>query len=478
MLFGIETFLHALFVFSCAYYFMSAMQWYSYKLERIVLHYHRYDWHFYFFIIPLVTYYILSSPYVYALYVLHPILMILWMRKIDKKLVFTGRIKRYMLFLGFALLFQTLMNASFESVFKLGVIIPLLIAHLFSLAFETIAFEGYKKAAQKKLALMPKLKVVAITASYGKTSIKNFLAQILSSAFNVYATPRSVNTLGGIVKDINEALPASTEIYIVEAGARAKGDIYDITTLVHPHIAIVGSIGEQHIEYFKTLENIRNTKMELLVSQRLERAFVHSSASVLENEHITFFGEDIQDLKATLDGISFSLLLDGQKTDFTCNLLGGFNAINLAAAIHVAHALGISIEKIQTAIVNLKGVEHRLQRIEAGGKLIIDDSFNGNLEGMLSSYELVSTYEGRKVIITPGLVESTPEANTLLAQKIDTIFDTVIITGKSNAAILEQHIHRAEKIVLQDKTLLQSILSQKTFSGDLILFSNDAPSFV
>lgn len=61
-----------------------------------------------------------------------------------------------------------------------------------------------------------------------------------------------------------------------------------------------------------------------------------------------------------------------------------------------------------------------------------------------------------------------------MAQKIDTIFDTVIITGKSNAAILEQHIHRAEKIVLQDKTLLQSILSQKTVHQGFDSILNDA----
>ncbi len=478
MTFIVEQFLYTVFVLSAAYYFMSALQWYSYKLERIIFHYHRYDWHVYFFLIPLLAHYVLMAPYSYILYSVYPLTLFLWARKIDKKLVFTGRVKRYGLFLGLILLLQIMVYAHCEVCGKLGVIIPLFLAHLLSLVFETIAFEGYKKEARKKLALQSNMKVIAITASYGKTSIKNFLAQILSTTFSVYATPRSVNTLGGIVKDINENLPPLSEIYIVEAGARAKGDIYDITTLVHPHIAIVGSIGEQHIEYFKTLDNIRNTKMELLASNRLEKAFVHTSAHVLENEKVILFGDDIEDLKATLEGISFSLTLDGQKTDFTCNLLGGFNAINLAAAIHVAYALGVPVFKIQEAISKLKGVEHRLQKIEAGGKLIIDDSFNGNLEGMLSSYELVSTYSGRKVIITPGLVESTPEANALIAQKMDTVFDMVIITGKSNLAVLDENIHHAEKIILHDKALLQSLLAEKTLFGDLILFSNDAPSFV
>ena len=474
----IDMVLHTVFVLFLAYYFMSAMQWYSYKLERIVFHYHRYDWHLYFFIFPLIIYYILNVPYVYALYLLYPVAIFLWAKKLDKKLVFTPRVKRFYLFLIGLLIFQALLYSQCNVCIKEGVVIPILVAHLVSVAFEAMAFEGYKKSARAKLHDMSQMKVVAITASYGKTSIKNFLAQILSTSFRVYATPRSVNTLGGIVKDINESLPKETQIYIVEAGARAKGDIHEIASLVDPHIVVVGSIGEQHIEYFKTLENIRNTKMEILDSKRLEHAFVHHSANVSGNTNITIFGEDIKNLNSSLQGISFSLVLEGKEVPFKCNLLGSFNAINVAAAIHVAYKLGLSLEHIQMAISNLKGVEHRLQKIEAGGKLIIDDSFNGNLEGMLGSYELVSSYEGRKVIITPGLVESTPEANTLLAKTIDAIFDVVIITGKSNMDVLNNNIHKAEKIILHDKGQLQACLAEKTVSGDLILFSNDAPSFI
>lgn len=457
---------------------MSAMQWYSYRLERVVFHFHRYAWHGYFFLIPLCLYYLLPVLFVYGLYLLYPIILFVWARQLDKKLVFTARVKRFFLFLLFGLIFQALLCLQFEICSKLGVVLPILIAHFASVIFEKIAFEGFKKEARTKLQRMPHLKVVAITASYGKTSIKNFLAHILSSSFSVYATPRSVNTLGGIVKDINESLPIDTHVYIVEAGARERGDIDEIARLVNPHIAIVGRIGEQHIEYFKTLENIRNTKMELLHSNRLEKAFVHESAHVNPDDKTVVFGSDIRNIHATLDGTSFELLFDGEWVGFTCNLLGDFNAINLAAAIHVARLLGVEKEKIQASLLALKSVEHRLQKIEAGGKLIIDDSFNGNLEGMLSSYELIATYGGRKVIITPGIIESTEDANKILAQKIDSIFDVVILTGKSNTALLDSQIQRPEKIILSDKSQLQSLLAQKTRSGDVILFSNDAPSFI
>lgn len=475
----VTSIIHLCFVLGISYYFITAMQWYSYRLERIVFHYNRYDWHVYYFLLPLVGYYLLNGLALALCVSLFLGLLFMWQKKMDKKLVWTARVKRFFLFLVLATLFQDLLcTVLVSSCFKLGVVIPLAMAQIISMVYEKMLFLSFQKEAQKKLMANSALKVVAITASYGKTSIKNFLTQILSVKYNVYKTPRSVNTLGGIIKDINESLPEKCDVYIVEAGARARGDIDEIARLVNPHIAVVGCIGEQHIEYFKTLENIRNTKMELLNSSRLEKAFVHESAMIKGTDTIISFGSELSDIEANLNGLSFSMLLDGVKEHFTCKLLGAFNAMNIAAAIHVARTLGLSLEEIKDAVSHLQGVEHRLQKIEAGGKLIIDDSFNGNLEGMLSSYELVAKHQGRKVIITPGIVESTEEANKTLAEKIDDVFDLVMITGKINVTILHENIHKAQKIIISDKTKLQETLSEQTFAGDVILFSNDAPNFL
>ena len=95
-----------------------------------------------------------------------------------------------------------------------------------------------------------------------------------------------------------------------------------------------------------------------------------------------------------------------------------------------------------------------------------------------SSYELAKTYNGRKVVITPGIVESTIEENEKLAKKIDEVFDFVIITGSANAEVLSKHIDSVKVFILKDKTKLQDALIEHTRAGDLILFSNDAPSFI
>ncbi len=159
-------------------------------------------------------------------------------------------------------------------------------------------------------------------------------------------------------------------------------------------------------------------------------------------------------------------------------MLGEFQAVNITAAILAAYELGMDIDEIKKRVSKLKSPPHRLEKIESGGKLIIDDSFNGNFEGMSASYDLISSYKGKKIIITPGIVESDKDTNKKLAQKIDKIFDTVIITGSLNAKVLSENIVKAKKIVLKDKESLEEILAEESLPTDLVLFSNDAPTFM
>jgi len=471
-------FSHIILVLVLGYYLIVNLQWYNYKLQRVVLKHKRYSWHIIYFLVPLFAYYLTGIYFWIYFYFAYIPSFYLWYKKLDKKLVFTARVKRFFLFLILAVVFEDFLCLATDVCKIYGITLPLFVSLMISFLFEKIIFNGYKKEAQKKLESMKDLTIIAITASYGKTSIKNFLHQILQKDFKTYMTPRSVNTLGGLIKDINNDLPSDTRIYIAEAGARERGDINDIAKLLNHHYAIVGKIGTQHIEYFKSLENIRNTKMEILNSKNLIKAYVHKSANVKPNEKVKIFGDEIKNIKANLDGISFDLPIDGQNCHFNAPVLGEFNAINITAAILIAHELKMGIKSIQKRVSNLKSVEHRLQKMEAGGKLIIDDSFNGNLEGMISSYELLSSYKGRKVIITPGIMESTKEDNEKLAKKIDEIFDIAIITGKVNADILIGNIKKARKIILSDKGKMELTLAKETKAGDLILFSNDAPNFL
>ncbi|WP_297943496.1 UDP-N-acetylmuramoyl-tripeptide--D-alanyl-D-alanine ligase [uncultured Campylobacter sp.] len=578
---------HAAFVLLLGFYLITCLQWFSYKPARIIFHFTKPAWHLYFLILPLAAYFgceiaasLCAAKFGAApLYALHvaKILIVaaytlalwLWQKGLDKKLVFTPRVKRFFAILAVCVFS---FNAAFYAAGGpiLPIFLPLGAALAASFTYERAQAARFKTAARKKLAQVPSLTIIQITASYGKTSIKNFLYQILKSDFRCYKTPRSVNTLAGLVRDINEALPADTQIYIAEAGARLSGDIAEITEFLAPQIVVVGEIGAQHIEYFKSIENIRKTKLEALTSARLKHAFLHSSTQKSADERVTIYDEGLEICGADLDGIKFSLSLSenesgasgdistlhadtsaaseensisgaetyvvegagrgsldldgvsegqsgldfsadsaskeqgaeqkecgteqekqkdqkgqgtqegrtGERYEFFAPILGKFNAANLAACIKIARFLGLSADKIKSRVAHIGAVEHRLARLDAGGKIIIDDSFNGNLSGMLQSYELMRSYGGRKVIITPGIVESTREDNETLAAKIDEIFDLAIITGELNSEVLQSKIDPAKTIVLKDKRDLQRVLSENTHGGDLILFSNDAPSFI
>ena len=587
---------HAAFVLMLGFYLITCLQWFSYKPARIIFHFTKPAWHLYFLILPLAAYLgceiaaslcaakfgaaslcalqvakiLIIAAYALALW--------LWQRGLDKKLVFTPRVKRFFAILAVCVFS---FNAAFYAAGGpiLPIFLPLGAAFAASFAYERAQAAKFKADARKKLAQMPSLTIIQITASYGKTSIKNFLYQILKNDFRCYKTPRSVNTLAGLVRDVNEALPADTQIYIAEAGARLSGDIAEITEFLAPQIVVVGEIGAQHIEYFKSIENIRKTKLEALTSARLKHAFLHSCTQKSADERVTIYDEGLKIHGADLDGIKFSLSLSDDESGASCKnsvphaetsaaggegegdlsldagsaacaekdknsknygvnfdeansmscaerserkfceqtarddkicgdkergsqeapnerkisngrrelcerheffapILGKFNAANLAACIKIARFLGLSVDKIKSRVAHVSAVEHRLARLDAGGKIIIDDSFNGNLSGMLQSYELMRSYGGRKVVITPGIVESTREDNETLAVKIDEIFDLAIITGELNSEVLQSKIDPAKTIVLKDKRDLQRVLSENTHSGDLILFSNDAPSFI
>lgn len=455
------------------YYIIITLQWYNYKLKRVIFHFSNYRWHLFYFVIPIVTYSVAYKFFwIYLFFGLIPALF-LWVKRVES-LVITNRIKRFFLFLGFIETLNLVLLNKFHYNPGISVLVVIILAVLFSEIVENILFLKYKKQAKEKLNSINPV-IIAITASYGKTSIKNFLYELLKDNFIVYKTPRSVNTLKGIVKDINTNLLTNTQIYIVEAGAREKGDILEIVEFLENKYSILGKVGPQHIEYFKTLENIKNTKLEIFKTKNLKKGF---SYEIPYNEKVEVIKDKIKDVRANLEGIKWKLEIDNNLVEFESKILGDFNAINISLAIFQALELGVDIEKIKEKVLKLQSVPHRLQKIEVGGKIIIDDSFNGNLEGMLSSYELVKQYNGRKVIVTPGIVEGNCKMNEELAKKIDEVFDLVIITGESNKNVLDKNILNSEKIMLSDKKNLKKILSEVTKTGDLILFSNDTPKYL
>ncbi|CAD7286808.1 UDP-N-acetylmuramoyl-tripeptide--D-alanyl-D-alanine ligase [Campylobacter majalis] len=462
------------FAFALSFYIITCFQWFSYRLNRVIFHFTRPSWHVMFVILPVVLYYTTREFFYIYFYFAYLPSLYLWHKKLDKKLVFTARIKRFFLILFFALIsYYAIYYFKFNS-YAGNIILPIFISLILSHLYEKFLALSYKNRAKRKLESCKNLVIILITASYGKTSIKNFIYELIKDDFIAYKTPRSVNTLVGLIKDINENITPDTQIYVAEAGARLRGDIDEISTFLNPQIVVVGEIGEQHLEYFKSMQNIKNTKLEALNSNRLKVAFLHSTTEVVQSKERVIYDACLSDVVSDLSGLRFNL--DGKN--YQSPILGKFNAQNLAVAIKVAHYLKINDDKIAINLSKMQNVEHRLVRMDAGGKVIIDDSFNGNFAGMSASYELVSTYAGRKVLVTPGIVEANESLNENLSKIINEVFDVVIITSSLNAQSLLKYLNKPQILILKDKNNMQQMLIEHTKVGDLILFSNDAPSFM
>ena len=466
--------IHFITSFAIGFYLITVLQWYNYKVNRIIFHFHRIRWHIFYLLIPLITYIFAAKFFwIYFIFGYIPALVI-WFRRIKKPLNVTKRVKRFFLILGFIETINLVFMNKIHYNPGIALFVVLILTVFSAEMIEYMMFLKYKSMAKKRLKeINPQ--IITITASYGKTSIKNFVYEILKDKFKTYKTPRSVNTIKGIVLDINTKLSEDTDIYITEAGARQKNDIEEIVKFLENEYSILGKIGPQHIEYFKTLENIKKTKLEIFDTPKLKKGF---SYELPYNEKVEVIKEKISNIKATLNGTEWDLEIKGQNHHFQTNILGGFNAINISLAIYQALEFIKDIEYIKQAVLKLPYIPHRLQKIEVGGKIIIDDSFNGNIDGMSESFEIIKEYSGRKVIVTPGLVEANEELNEKIAKKIDNIFDLAIITGKINKDILCKNIINIDKVYLADKSKLEKMLSDLTKAGDLIIFSNDAPEYL
>ncbi len=460
------------------FYLICTAQWYSYKIDRVFFHCAKPVWHIYFALLPFVIFCFgmyLSPLLAFILAFCYAGLIVYWQLKMATKLVSTSRTTRFFLILALVSVFCLMLLKKWYFLAP-AMIIALILSYYLSVVAEKYLAKHYVKLAKMKLEKLKDLKIVLITASYGKTSIKNYLAGLLENN-GVKSSPRSVNTLMGLVADINENLEENTRIYIAEAGARAKGDIKEITELLNPQFVIVGKIGTAHLEYFKNVETIRATKLEALSSKALKKVVAHSSTKLESKENCIIFDEKVKDVKSSLNGLTFKLNLNAKDLDIAVpNMLGEFNAENIAAAAFVASELGLNEAQIISRIAALKNTEHRLSKIENAGKIIIDDGFNGNFEGMSASYELVREHKGRKVLVTPGIMEGGKELNNKLSKIINEIFDVVIISSSLNAKELKSALKKPQVIELKNKSQLVSVLGEHTKAGDLILFSNDAPA--
>lgn len=376
----------------------------------------------------------------------------------------------------------------------------LILINFLNRPLEKLVALHFKREAERKLKSMTNMKVIGITGSYGKTSSKNILCDILNVKYNAFKTPANYNTPFGLMITINNYLDKYNDYFIAEMGACKKGEIKELCDLVHPTYGILTKIGLAHLETFGSEENIQKTKFELIESLPEDGIGVLNGDDekqkdyILKNKcKIIWIGIDnhrvdcyAKDIELTYKGTKFNVKFKNldKEYKFETKLLGRANIYNILAGIALGHELGISIKDLQSAVKKVSPVEHRLCMKKYYDINLIDDAYNANPNGCEMAVEVLSQMPGKKIIVTSGMIElgsKSYEKNKELGLQIASHkIDDVILIGKEQTKPIqdglkecqfsEEHIHILNDI-MDSFPLMQQLKDGDTY----VLLQSDLP---
>ena len=425
-------------------------------------------------------------------------------RKAKKPFVVTMRVKRtYMVGLAVYIAICAAMAYALPRAY-LCCLFPLLLplwtalAGLCAWPIEKLVSEMYFRDAQRKLAARPDLIKIGITGSYGKTSVKFILGTLLSEKYQTLVTPSSFNTPMGVTRIIREKLMPAHQVFVAEMGARHVGDIKELCRLVHPHHGVLTSVGPQHLDTFHTLERIKSTKYELMDAVPEDGCcfFPDDGAICRELFDKTAKEKRLCSLRAADDadvwasdvtvspaGSRFMLHTATDSIECETRLLGEHNIQNILLAATVCLYLGLSLRQIAHGVSRLEPVEHRLQLIPSPGVTVIDDAFNSNPKGAQAALRVIAGFEGRRIIITPGMVElgeGEEQFNHDFGLQMAGSVDVAILVGKRHtqpiaAGLREAGFPEEQVHVVASLDEAAALLGKIGRPGDVALFENDLP---
>lgn len=414
-------------------------------------------------------------------------------------IVFSFIIITLLNFLAFVIKNEVFAQLRYAIICGMPILLPyiLFLAYGLNEPFERMLRKRYLRLASSKLDQSSVLKI-GITGSYGKTSVKEILRTILSQKFRVLATPENYNTPLGIALTVKN-LDSTHDVFIAEMGARSKGDIKELAQMVKPKFGVLTGVNNQHLETFGSIEITKQTKYELFENLLDGGTGFFSSDNQNAIELMEKFGGEkysagidgennlvtASDIKIDVKGMTFTLnFSDGKSVKCTTVLLGRHSVKNICLASAVAYKMGLTPKEIATGINRLQSVGHRLELLPNNKKIvIIDDSYNSNVDGIDAAMEILDTFKGRKIVLTPGLVELGKVenvANLEFGKTLAKHADLVIVIGHHNAemiinGLIEGGMNRDNikfaKNLNKGNQLLNGIIQE----GDVVLFENDLP---
>ena len=377
------------------------------------------------------------------------------------------------------------------------ILVPL--SNLINKPIEKAVQNWYINDAKRILSECPTLHKVGITGSYGKTSMKFYLDELLNSQYNTLKTPESFNTPMGVTITIRRDLKPTHEYFICEMGARRVHEIKELCGIADPHDGIITSVGPQHLETFGSIENVVNTKFELAdhVKAKGGKIYLNGDNELIrkkapEYPNAVLYGLSegnhyrATDISVSDRGTEFTVTApNGETQRFSMKLLGEHNVQNVLGAIAYAHGTGISLDKLTLPVKRIAAVPHRLQLLDKGGNMtFIDDAYNSNPNGCRAALNVLGLFDACRILVTPGMVElgaKQEELNFEFGQEAAKACDHIVLVGKAQTVPIYNGIKDAgydmDNVFVADSLneALTHVNAYQTDKKKIVLLENDLP---
>ena len=333
---------------------------------------------------------------------------------------------------------------------------------------------------------------IAIAGSYGKTSTREILKTVLSESKKVAAPPESYNTPLGMAKFVR-GLEDDEDVLIFELGEYYPGDVRRLARVINPEWGIITGINEAHLEKFKTLDRTGDTIFELAEFVEPGNLYLNGENGRVRararRDNVVYTREgagtwNVIRSATNLSGTTFTIT-DGMNTlDATSGLLGLHMLAPLSVAADIASRLGLSKKHIERGLEKTKPFAHRLEpKIWADGVTFLDDSYNGNPDGVRAAIAFLASLSNRRLYVTPGLVE----AGERVKEVHEEIGSELAHAGIEKVALIRNSVtphikagltyggFKGELLWYDDMPACIAALRALALPGDVILIQNDWP---
>lgn len=365
----------------------------------------------------------------------------------------------------------------------------------------------FENEARIKLERLDPIRI-GITGSFGKTTVKHMLAEILEASGPVYFSRGSINTVLGHTRHIRQRLQWAHRYFVAEMGAYGIGSIKRLCDLVHPNYGIVTAVGDAHTERFGSLDAIAQAKSELATEVCAKGGTVVLNADLLDHEPFQSIrkrygkqvvtvgsaGADVEINGVLLDGGSWDIALrssDPRIPDirYELPLLGEHNVMNSALAVTLTAIIDYSVvDQIPYFTRNIAQVPHRLQKVGGqGSALILDDAYNSNESGFISAVSamnnLANQRGGRRILVTPGIAELGTEHDRVHARLgafCAENCDLIYVVSPDRIESFVEAARGGKAILIECATFAAAKRRIATDLGrnDVVLYENDLPDIL